>query len=143
MSFEILQEVRRPPMRVFEYVADAANMPHWYEAVVSVEPVTGTRFRMVRALPGGPAVNEVELATCLPGEEVTFVSVSGPTPFRYDYRFTPTATGTRLTLHGQISAEGLPGPGRHFGGLAERLFKQGMGSNLRTLARLLESPGAA
>ncbi|WP_103381886.1 SRPBCC family protein [Pseudonocardia dioxanivorans] len=131
-------------MQVFEFVADATTMPRWYAAVTSVDPVgqagpgAGARFRAVRSLPGGPAVNVVERVTWLPGEEVTFTSVSGPTPFRYRYLLAPTATGTRLTLHGEISAEGLPGPARHLGGVADHFFRPGMAANLRTLARLLD-----
>ncbi|MFG1643290.1 SRPBCC family protein [Amycolatopsis sp. NPDC049252] len=143
MSFEITQDVDRPPARVFAFVADVTTMPRWYEAVVRVEPADpagpGARFRMVRSLPAGPAHNDVEITTWVPDEEITFASVTGPTPFRYRYRFAPAATGTRLTLEGQISAEGLPGPAGHLGGLAERFFKQGMKTNLRRLARSVES----
>ncbi|WP_326948612.1 SRPBCC family protein [Amycolatopsis sp. NBC_00348] len=143
MSFEITQDIDRPPARVFAFVADVTTMPRWYEAVVRVEPADpvgpGARFRMVRSLPAGPAHNDVEVVTWVPDEEITFVSVAGPTPFRYRYRFAPTATGTRLTLEGRISAEGLTGPAGRLGGLAERFFKQGMKTNLRALARLLES----
>jgi hypothetical protein len=82
------------------------------------------------------------LASYQLNEEVTFASTSGPTPFRYHYRVEPITYGTRLTLNGDISGEGLPGPAAHLGGLAGRLFKQGMRKNLHVLKRILENDGA-
>jgi hypothetical protein len=94
---------------------------------------------MVRSLPGGPAYNDVEVTSYQPESEVTFASTNGPTPFEYRYRVEPTTTGTRLTLDGQISGEGLPGLAGHLGGLAGQLFKQGMKKNLQELKRILEA----
>ncbi|MFB9834884.1 SRPBCC family protein [Actinoallomurus acaciae] len=140
MSFHISLDIDRPPAAVFAFIADFRTMPRWYEAVSQVTALPpGTRFRMVRSLPGGPAHNDVEITTHIPGEQVTFTSASGPTPFRYHYRIEPNADGTRLTLEAEISGAGLPGPAAHLGGLAERLFRQGMKKNLHTLKQILES----
>ncbi|GAA4608563.1 hypothetical protein GCM10023195_33670 [Actinoallomurus liliacearum] len=142
MSFQISLDINRPSDTVFAFIADFRTMPRWYEAVTQVTALTpafsgnGARFRTVRSLPGGPAHNEVEVTTHIPGEQVTFASTSGPTPFRYHYRVEPTAAGTRLTLEAQISGTGLPHP---LSGIAEHLFKQGMKKNLHTLRRILES----
>lgn len=75
-------------------------------------------------------------------QEITFASINGPTPFRYHYRLASIPGGTRLTLDGQISAEGLTGPAAHLGGLAERLFERGMKTNLGALKRIIEAAGA-
>jgi hypothetical protein len=80
----------------------------------------------VRSLPGAPAHNDVEVTSYQLDKEVTFASTSGPTPFRYHYRVEPITDGTRLTLDGEISGEGLPGPAARLGSLASRLFQQGM-----------------
>jgi uncharacterized protein YndB with AHSA1/START domain len=145
MSFQISLDIHRSPAEVFAFVADFQNMPRWYDAVervtatTSASTGTGARFRMMRSLPGGPAHNDVEVASYELDKEVTFTSTSGPTPFRYHYRVEPIAYGTRLTLNGEISGEGLPGPAGHLGALAGQLFKQGMKRNLQVLKGVLES----
>ena len=145
MSFQISLDIRRSPSDVFAFIADFRNMPRWYEAVEQVTATTsasagtGTQFRMVRSLPGGPAHNDVEVTTYQPDSEVAFASINGPTPFHYRYQVQPTDTGTRLTLHGDISADGLPGPAARLGGLANQVFKQGMKKNLDALKRILET----
>jgi hypothetical protein len=97
---------------------------------------------MVRALPGGPVHNTVEIIsyTC---NEITFTSTNGPTFFQYTYRLKPTADGTRLTLDGEISAKSLSGPITYLGGLANQLFKQGMKKNLQVLKRILKHRSTA
>ncbi|QKG23491.1 SRPBCC family protein [Actinomadura verrucosospora] len=143
MTFEISLRIHRPPAEVFAYVADFRNMPRWYQAVERVTATTttatgkGAQFSMVRSLPGGSARNDVEVTAYTPGEEVAFSSTSGPTPFRYHYLIEPIPGGTRLTLNGQISGAGLPGPFANFDKFAEHLFKQGMNKNLNTLKRIL------
>jgi len=67
MGFRISLDINRPPATVFAFIADFRTMPLWYEAVRQVTVLTatpseeGTRFRMVRSLPGGPAHNDVEV----------------------------------------------------------------------------------
>jgi hypothetical protein len=92
----------------------------------------GTRYEVYRDLSGGPALNDVAITSYLDGEEVTFTSLSGPTPFVYRYVIPPLGDTTRLTPQGTISASGLPGPAALLGPLAERLFKRGMKDNLGT-----------
>jgi hypothetical protein len=147
MGFQISQDIRRSPSDVFAFVADFRNMPRWYEAVERVTSTTpgltgtGARFHMVRALPGGPALNDVEITSYRQDEEVTFTSISGPTPFEYGYLVEPDGDASRLVLNGSISAEGLPGPAAHLGGLAGQFFKKGMKKNLQELTRILEASG--
>ena len=143
MTFKLSLDVAAPPGEVFEFIADFTTTPTWYSAVKSVQRVEGTgglgtRYEVRRDLPGGAAVNDVEITSFADGEEVTFTSLNGPTPFVYRYRVQPLQDATRLTLEGTISASGLPGPAALLGPLAERLFKRGMRDNLGTLARILE-----
>lgn len=139
MGFQLAVDIGRPPVEVFAFLADFRNMPRWYGAVeqVTARP-DGSGFHMVRSLPTGAAHNDVETIGYRLNEEVTFVSVNGPTPFRYRYRVEPIPGGTRLNLDGEISGDGLPGPAGFLGGFAERLFRQGMTKNLRALKRILE-----
>jgi uncharacterized protein YndB with AHSA1/START domain len=143
MTFELSLDIVAPPARVFEFVADFTTMPKWYSAVRRVLLVEGTgglgtRYEVHRDLPGGAALNDVAITSYADGEEVTFTSLSGPTPFVYRYRVQPLQDATRLTLEGTISASGLPGPAALLGPLAERLFKRGMRDNLGILKRILE-----
>ena len=143
MTFTLNLDIVAPPSRVFEFVADFTTMPRWYSAVQLVQRVEGTgglgtRYEVYRELPGGTARNEVAITSYSGGEEVTFRSLSGPTPFVYQYRVQPVEDSTRLTLEGTISPSGLPGPAAHLGPLAEGLFKRGMRNNLGTLTRILE-----
>jgi uncharacterized membrane protein len=143
MTFELTVDIAAPAPRVFAFVADFTTMPRWYSAVRRVERVdgaggVGTRYEVHRDLPGGPALNEVAITGLADGEEVTFTSLSGPTPFTYRYRVEPRGDATRLVLEGTISGAGLPGPAGLLGPLAEKLFKRGMRDNIGTLATILE-----
>lgn len=143
-GFSLAMSIGEPPKTVFAFLADVTNMTRWYEAVEQVAlhadtPVgKGSRFQLIRSLPGGRAVNVVEVTEYEPNRRLTLESQSGPTPFRYAYTLDDSEEGTTLTLEGRISAEGLPGPAEHLGSLAARLFAQGMKRNLRALKYLLE-----
>ncbi|MDR0360577.1 MAG: SRPBCC family protein [bacterium] len=143
-GFSLTTNINEPPTTVFAFLADPANMTRWYEAVEQIAlrhdtPAgKGSRFQLIRSLPGGRAVNVVEVTEYEPDRRLTLESRSGPTPFRYAYTLDAVEDGTRLTLDGQISAKGLPGPAGHLGPLAARLFAQGMKRNLQTLKHLLE-----
>jgi uncharacterized protein YndB with AHSA1/START domain len=145
-SFELIRDIDRPPGRVWDVLSDVQRTPEWYDAITRIVPVgeattgVGARFEMVRSLPGGQAVNVVEVTEYAVEELFTLTSRSGPTPFTYRYTLSPTEAGTRLALHGDISAEGLSGPVARLGMLATQLFKNGMRTNLATLARLVEGP---
>ncbi|MEV6895989.1 SRPBCC family protein [Amycolatopsis sp. NPDC051372] len=143
MTFELTMEIDTPPKEVFEFVADFTTMPQWYSAVQRVDRTgdntgIGTRYEVHRNLPGGPARNEVAITELTPEKEVTFTSLSGPTPFVYRYKVEPTRGKTQLTLEGTISGAGLSGPAALLGPLAEKLFKRGMQDNLGALAEILQ-----
>jgi uncharacterized protein YndB with AHSA1/START domain len=143
MTFQLTLDVAAPPAAVFDFVADFTTMPTWYAAVERVDRIDGTggigtRYEVHRHLPGGPARNEVEITAYEAGRDVTFTSLSGPTPFVYRYLVEPSGDATRLTLEGTISGAGLPGPSALVGPFAERLFKRGMRDNLEVLKEILE-----
>ena len=142
--FTIDLQIARPPGTVFAWLARIEDAPRWYSAVQAVEPVgpgptrLGSRFRFRRQLGPMPVQNEVEVAEFDPDRILTLRSVSGPTPFRYRYVLEPSASGTLLRLHGEISGDGLPGLLSIVGGFAEPFFRRGMEANLRTLKGLIE-----
>jgi len=144
-GFSLAMSISKPPKTVFALLADVASMTRWYEAVEQVVLQTGppvgkgSRFQLIRSLPGGRTVNVVEVTEYEPDRRFTLESRSGTTPFRYAYTLDGTEEGTALTLDGRISAEGLPGPAGHLGPLAARLFARGMRQNLRALKSLIEA----
>lgn len=143
-DFTINIEVDAQQSDVFDYLADGARTPEWYEAVIRAFKTTdgatavGTRFDFTRTLPQGEVVNEVEITEFAEPTLITFTSRSGPTPFVYRYRVAPTPTGSRLTLEGTISGEGLRGPAALLAPLAGRFFEKGMAKNLAVLKARLE-----
>ena len=143
MTFQLSLDIAASPATVFEFVADFTTMPSWYSAVQRVDCIggtsgLGTRYAVQRHLPDGPARNEVAITAYESGREVTFTSLSGPTPFVYRYLVEPESDATRLILEGTISGAGLTGPAALLGPLAERLFKRGMRDNLGVLKEILE-----
>jgi hypothetical protein len=80
---------------------------------------------MERDLPAGPAVNELEIITLERPVEFEIRTTSGPTPFRYRYRFREDGPGTVLEFDAEIQLPRLAGP----------LIKRGIEANLATLVR--------
>lgn len=143
MTFTLDLDIAADPAEVFAFIADFATTPVWYSAVQRVKRVTGsggigTQYEVHRRLPSGAVVNTVAVTSYVEGQEVTFTSVDGPTPFTYRYRIEHATEGARLELEGAISADGLPGMARLLGPLAEPLFKRGMKDNLGTLKEILQ-----
>lgn len=143
MTFTLDLDVAATPAKVFLFIADFANTPKWYSAVQRVERSqgtgsVGTQYAVHRRLPSGAVVNDVVVTSYVEDQEITFTSVSGPTPFTYRYRVRPAPQGARLQLEGSISLGDSPGPARLLGPVAERLFTRGMRDNLGTLKELLE-----
>lgn len=143
-DFTIDIEVNAAQETVFGYIADGSRAPEWYEAVQSATKTTkgqtseGTRYEFTRVLPQGAVVNEVEVSEFREPTLITFASVSGPTPFTYRYRVEPTADGSKVTLEGSITGEGLRGPAALLAPLAGRFFEKGMAKNLNALKTRLE-----
>lgn len=144
-SFTIAIDVARDTREVFAYVSDVASMPLWYSAVQDVRllssAATGVeaRYEMTRNLPGGQFQNEIAVREYEIDSLFTIETVSGPTPFRYRYRFEPNGGATRLHLDGEITAAGLPGLIARNDALATQAFKRGMRDNLQQLRQLLEA----
>jgi len=144
-DFSLTMTIDQRPAAVFAFLAEPAYMTRWYDAVDYVDrtagaPVeAGTKFEIGRSLPGGRATNLVKITEYEVNRRITLESQQGPTPFRYRYIVQPIGSGTKLTLDGRISSEGLAGPAAHLGAFATALFKRGMQRNLNLLKRLIES----
>ena len=143
-DFTIDIDVNAPQETVFGYLADGSRTPEWYEAVQNATKQTegktreGTRYTFTRVLAQGEVVNEVEVSEFRAPSLIVFTSRSGPTPFVYRYRVEPTGTGSRVTLEGSITGEGLRGPAALLAPLAGKFFGRGMAQNLKALKARLE-----
>lgn len=143
-DFTVDVEVAAPQRTVFDYIADGTRTPEWYEAIRSAHRTAGgptgigTRYEFIRDLPQGEVVNDVEVSEFDQPHLVTFASRSGPTPFTYRYRIDQSGSGSKVTLEGTITGEGLKGPAALLSPLASKFFEKGMAKNLRVLKARLE-----
>ena len=143
--FEIRLQIDRPPEVVFDHLADVESAPRWYEAVRRVDNPSGrpaergTHVTFHRRIAGRDLTNDVELSEFRPDACISFTSRDGPTLFTYRYGLRPVGGGTELTLKGEISGEGVPGPLALLRPLAERAFARGMRINLEALKGWIES----
>jgi hypothetical protein len=147
-AFRLHVEIHCAPTDAYAFVADARTMPRWYDAVervVELTPATPTHagtYRVTRSLPGGRVDNVVEVEP-MGGRAVRYESREGATPFRYVYAIDAVGDGTRITLDGDISSAGLPGPLARLDGVATHAFEHGMQRNLERLKQLVESTARA
>jgi uncharacterized protein YndB with AHSA1/START domain len=141
IAFETEVRVERPIREVFAYVSDPLELPHWNSAVREVRRSTtggndvGSRFVMERQLPGGLAVDELEIVGLEPPTDFTIRVTSGPTPFTYRYRFSAEGAGTMVRLEAEVE---LPRPARLVPQLAGRAVRRGVDDNFAVLRAILE-----
>jgi uncharacterized protein YndB with AHSA1/START domain len=140
--FETAVRIARPVDAVFAYVADPRHFADWNSAVERVDAApgpgsgVGARYVMHRRLPGGPAVNELEITAWEAPREFAIRTTSGPTPFAYRYGFAPADGGTEVRLDAEVE---LGGAAALAPPLAARLVKRGVDANFAQLRELLES----
>jgi len=128
-------EIERPIEDVFAYVSDPLTFPAWNSAVHSVRRAGPTTYVMERNLPSGPATNEIEVVARVPQREFVFRTTSGPTPFEYRIRFTPSGRATLVEL--DVTASLRP-VADLLGPLARATVKRGVDENVASLKALLE-----
>lgn len=139
IAFETDVRIQRPIEQVFAYVSDPGNLPHWNSAVQAVRKTStgeikvGSTYSMERELPTGRAVNELEIVARERPREFAIRTTSGPTPFRYRYRFSPEGGGTIVHLDTLVELQGL------LAQLARRAVKKGVDENLAAVRQILEA----
>ncbi len=93
ITFQTSVCVKRPIEEVFAFVSDPVLFPRWNSAVQTVHQTSeergavGSTYSMQRRLPSGPVGNELEVFAREHPTEFGIRTTSGPTPFRYSYRF--------------------------------------------------------
>jgi uncharacterized protein YndB with AHSA1/START domain len=142
IAFETDVRIDRPIEEVFDYVSDPLTFPRWNSAVRAVHKTSSgengvaATYSMDRDLPGGRAVNELEVVASERPHEFAIRATAGPTPFLYRYRFSTENGQTVLTLDAQVELAGavalLPALARH-------AVKRGVDENLLTLKDTLEA----
>jgi uncharacterized protein YndB with AHSA1/START domain len=142
IAFKTDVRIDRPIEEVFDYVSDPLTFPRWNSAVRAVHKTSSgengvaATYSMDRDLPGGRAVNELEVVASERPHEFAIRATAGPTPFLYRYRFSTENGQTVLTLDAQVELAGavalLPALARH-------AVKRGVDENLLTLKDALEA----
>jgi uncharacterized protein YndB with AHSA1/START domain len=140
VEFETSVRIERPVEEVFDYVSDPRTFPRWNSAVQAVnvksgEGEPGSTYLMERDLPGGRAENDLEIVDRVRPTEFVIRTTSGPTPFRYRYRFESEDGATVMHLAATMELSGIAGA---LGPLASRGVKRGVDSNFADLKRILE-----
>lgn len=142
ITFETHVRIHQPIEEVFAYVSDPLNFPRWNSAVQAVrktstgENVVGSTYSMARQLPGGRALNELEIVAHERPGEFAIRTTTGPTPFLYRYRFSARSGETLVQLAAEIE---LPGIAAFVAPFTRRSVKRGVDGNLATLKEILES----
>jgi uncharacterized protein YndB with AHSA1/START domain len=142
ITFETDVRIKRPIEEVFSYISDPLKFPRWNSAVRAVrktsagETAVASRYSMERDLPGGRAVNDLEVVECQRPHAFVIRATAGPTPFHYRYRFTTENGETVVTLDAQVE---LLGAATLLPGFARRAVKNGVNDNLVTLKQVLEA----
>jgi uncharacterized protein YndB with AHSA1/START domain len=142
IAFQTDVRIARPIDEVFAYVSDPRNFPRWNSAVQVVRETSAaghglaSTYLMERKLPGGRAVNELEVVASELPREFAIRATAGPTPFLYRYRFTAENAETVMKLDAQVE---LPGAAALFPQLARRAVRKGVDDNLATLKHVLEA----
>ena len=136
--------INRSIGEVFEYVAKPENLPAWNSAVADVRPehatpaAAGATYTMTRRLPTGEATNRLEIVAFEPPTRFVIKTLTGPTPFLYDYRFTGNDSAATVNLTAQAELVGMASLVRP---LAERGLQRGIDANLKTLRDILQHDG--
>jgi carbon monoxide dehydrogenase subunit G len=134
INFQTSIRIERPVEDVFALLSDPLRFPRWNSAVTSVR-ATGASYAMERSLPTGRAENELEVVAREPSTRFAIRTISGPTPFAYEYRLRPDGAATVVELDAAVD---LAGPKALLG----RAIKRGIDANLATLREVLERDAA-
>jgi uncharacterized protein YndB with AHSA1/START domain len=142
ITFETSTRIERPVEQVFDCVSDPLLFPRWNSAVQDVNNTSGSAgavgstYSMRRELPSGQVENELEILASEPPSEFAIRTISGPTPFRYRYRFVSDGRGTVVRLEARVELSGVAGL---LGPVASRAVRRGVDANFAALKRVLEA----
>jgi uncharacterized protein YndB with AHSA1/START domain len=136
ITFETDVRIERSIEEVFDYVSDPLTFPRWNSAVRAVRETVAATYTMEHELPTGRAVNELEIVIRERPSQFAIRTTSGPTPFRYRYRFSGENGETVVQLNAEVELDGAVAFVRQ---LARRAVKKGVDDNLTVLKEILEA----
>ena len=142
ITFQTSVRIKRPIDEVFAFVSDPLLFPRWNSAVQTVHRTSeergtaGSTYSMQRQLPSGQVENELEVLASEHPTEFAIRTTSGPTPFRYRYRFVSDDADTVIRLDANVELTGVTSV---LGPLAARAVRRGVDANLAALKHTLET----
>jgi uncharacterized protein YndB with AHSA1/START domain len=100
-------EVKAPPAKVFDYVADISRHGEWGSADDHMKataekpgaPAVGSRYKADGLLNGKPNQSTVTITALEPPTRLAFDAEDGNSVFHHEFTFTPAAGGTRVERH--------------------------------------------
>lgn len=139
---EVSTTIDRPVADVFAVLTDVEKNASWSSAAISGRKTSpgpvglGTTAREISKFLGRRIEVDSEIVEFQPDRTFSYVTSSGPFPFRGSFTVEPTDGGTRVTARFEAQPTGLfkIGDGL-FGILARRQFE----GDLATLKRLMEA----
>ena len=145
MHFEYTIVINQPVEKVFDYVANPANLPEWQGPPTEIRNLQqstqgqlreGDRFTTVLQFLGRRYEIPTEVSAYEPNRRLSYRGTGGPVPTQITCIFGEVSGGTRFTHSQEVEPAG-------FFGLAESLFeieaKRQLRNDLQTLKDLLEA----
>ncbi|TMK75502.1 MAG: hypothetical protein E6G45_13580 [Actinobacteria bacterium] len=105
--------IDRPPLAVFEFLANAENDPKWRSGVQDISRVSGTggvgtRYRQGMKGPMGRRIPaDIEITEHKPNELIGFRALEGPVHPRGRYELAPADGGTRVRFALEAEVKGV------------------------------------
>jgi carbon monoxide dehydrogenase subunit G len=131
-------EIERSPEDVYAFLADPENLPKWQSGVMTVEPLTETRFTEVRTFVGRRVESTIDVTVAEPGREFSLRTAAGPVRFVIRHVLEPAGEGrTRLRVQGET--EGAGGLFKLGGRMLRRAAERRAEEDFARLKELLES----
>ena len=141
MRIEERVEIGRPPIAVWELVADHGNDPRWCRKVKRVQATGDGRWNVWhKPVPLRPAtLLEIEHVRADAPSYLALREEDDASLFEIEYRLTATSAGTSFVQLGEVTWKKLPSALQPIFNLGVRRDVSGQ---LRALKQLLEASGA-
>ena len=144
MHVEDSKVIDRSVRKVFDYVADPANLPEWSGAAVDVRDIQHARPGKLGEGDGCTPVHQflgrrfeeyVEVTAFETDRRILQRSTGGPMPLEVSYTFEEVPTGTRVTIGMNAQPQGFF---KIVGPVFKVAVKRQIRNDLRTLKEKLE-----
>ena len=138
--------IDRADAKVFAFIANPANDPHWCPPVLEAEqiagdgPAKGARFRQI-VKPGPKRLtNTLEITEFEPNRRMAWEGSNGMMDFHGHYEVAPVEGGTRVVMISRLEMKGL---WRLLAPLISRASRDMAAEEFQNLKQLLEAEPAS